>query len=337
MEVLNHFVIVQTNTCTKDDVKYVINTSIKAFIYKVEIFKNEVLVDVIEVNCTEKYNQKIDNHFFVNKYQEAHKSIRDNYCYVEEARSNDHSIIFEKKENSFFESMKHANILKKAVLWALVLGIVSYLLIVKMFVYSDIYIDNFLEEENKITYLEQVELRIHRLEKECTLLSKKQLNPKSLVSLESCKKWCDKGIIAKEKCDLFLAYFFIKMDTQITNVDTDEIRTSYSVLPQEDTIEFNVFEVSQLRIYNKSNHQIFVTLKDIHLDNSNNEEIVQFKQAKISFVLKEEEGKSFHMFLEPSYYKQFEVGKYTGLLLFDVKYKNKIIGSIKKQFYFMVR
>jgi hypothetical protein len=314
-----------------------VNTSINAFVYKIEVFKNEVLMDVIEVNCLETYNQNIDNQFFVNTYKQAHKMARDKYCHIEEAKSSDDGYMHEKKENLFLESVVNKKNLLQRVGWGVIFGIVSYIFITKIWIYSDIYIDNFVEAEDKMTYLEQVELSTHRLRKECTFLAQNQENTESLVSAESCQQWCSDGIIDKEGCDLFLAYFFIKTDTKEISKDTDEIHTEYTVFPEEESMEFNVSEVSQLRVYNGSNHQIIVKLKNLHLDNSDNEEIVQFKNAEISLLLREEEGKSFHIFLEPSYYKQFELGIYSGILLFDVYYQNKVIGSIKKHFYFTVK
>jgi len=324
---LKHFVIVHTDTCVVDNTIYVVNTSVNALIYRIEVFKNEILIDKIEVNCMERQEQKNSNQSFVDRYQEAHKKMRTKYCQVLKDKPNNMKVHPETKRNA----------IKKSILLFFVAVVSIYFLLTNLYIYSDFYINIFYsEKDEKILYLEKIEIKTHKLGKRCILLSKNELNEQSIITAQNCKKWCDKRIIDKDKCDLFLAYFAIKTEEKVNIPTLNKQVTSYKVLPKEENVELSIFKSLQLKIYNESSHQILVTLKEISLDNNTNEEIVQFEQAVTYFTLGIKEEKIFYIFLEPSYYKQFNLGKYTGKLVFDVKYQNKIIDTIQKQFHFMV-
>ena len=326
MKILKHFVIVLTDTCTIDNAIYVINTSISGFIYKVEVYKDEVLVNAVKIDCITEYNQKINPDFFLNQYQQAHKKMRQQYCHIAKADTSNTEFSFEKKDT---------HMLKKSVASIIILGVLTYVFITQILIYTDVYINMFFSQKaDKLAYLEKVEEKTHKLEKACMLLAKKE---KSIATVHECQIWCDKRIIAKEQCDLFLAYFYVKPHNVQMDEDKNTTNKLYRLSPEQDIIELQVSKIFKLNVYNESNHPISVVLKDIILDNSNNEEIVQFKEAKTSFMLAQKEEKSFYIYLEPSYYKQFPSTKYSGYLLFDVSYKNKIVASIKKAFYFVVQ
>ena len=326
MKILNHFVIVLTDTCTTDNTRYVVNTSISGFIYKVEVYKDEVLVNAVKINCVTEYSQEINPDFFLDKYQQAHKKMRQQYCHVAKADISNIEPSFEKKDT---------HTLKKSVASIVILGVLTYLFITQIFIYTDIYINIFFSQKvDQLAYLEKVEEKTHKLEKACMLLAKKE---KSIAKIHECQTWCDKRIIAKEQCDLFLAYFYVKPHKVQMDEDKNTTDKLYSLSPEQDIIELQASKIFKLKVHNESNHHISVVLKDIILENSNNEEIVQFKEAKTSFMLAQKEEKSFYIYLEPSYYKQFPPTKYSGYLLFDVSYKNNIVASIKKAFYFVVQ
>ena len=330
---MNHFVIVRTETCTTKEVIYVIHTSINGFIYKIKVFKNEILIDEIEVNCVKEYTQEINNQDFINMYQHAHIEMRNKYCEVKKKKIDKGNISFQKRDNQLFRVLLDSHGLKKYSILLIVVGIILFLFITKVLLYSDLYIDTFFpKEKDKIAYLEQVERKTNLLGEECILLSKERLTQQGVSTIKSCRKWCSDGIISQESCDLFSAYLFTKNEVK----NNKKPIISYNVFPKENTLELNISKISTLKVENSSDYPINIVLKDIFLNDSEYEEIVQFRKAVTSFFLEADEEKSFYIFLEPSYYKQFSKGTYSGTLLFDVLYKNKLTGHIKKQFHFMV-
>ncbi|MCF6244378.1 MAG: hypothetical protein L3J43_05025 [Sulfurovum sp.] len=334
---MNHFVTVYTSKCTETGVYYIINTSIHAWTYKIEVYKNEVLFDTIEVDCADTLKSEMHHQSFMEKYQEAHNEVRDKYCQAKKVYMQNNSAHLGSKRNKPFVEKKNVKNFKKNIIRIVIFGVIGYYLITKVVVNSDLYIDwVFSEKDERITYLEQIESIKGELEKECVLLAKNELSVKNIATKENCHDWCDKNIIKKEKCDLFLAYFYTKIDVSKTKQSSAKDRTIYEVFPKEDNIELKISKVLNIKVANKSTQEITVRLIEIILENSDYEEIVQFKGAKTSLYIKKYEDKSFNIFLEPTYYKQFKLGKYTGKLQFSVTQGNKIIGTIKKDFYFVI-
>jgi len=332
---LNNFVVVKTDTFSVDEAMYVVNTSISRFIYRTEVFRDEVLIDTIELNCIELSKHSMGNQLFIDKYKHTHNKMIVKYGSRDKDKRDDRKEVFEKKQNKFIANVKSkGNIL---LVLAIISAFIFYFVITKIFIYSDIYINTVIAKKDKMVYLEQIETKTHKLGDACVLLSKKQLQSNNIVTTENCKVWCNRKIINKETCDLFSAYFFIDNGKEKEDKHRDKQVTAYKVFPQEEIVELDLSKTFRLKIDNESNHELYIKLKSISLNNSTNEEIVQFKKAKTSFTLQEGEEKYFQIFLEPSYYKQFELGKYTGSLWFDVKYQEKIVGRIKKHFYFMVK
>jgi len=332
--ILNYFVVVKTDTFSVDEAVYVVNTSISRFIYRTEVFRDEVLIDTIEVNCTELSKHSMGNQLFMDKYEQAHNKKRVKCGSRDKNKKDESKGVFEKKQNKFINNVKSKGSI--LLVLAIISGLISYFIIIKVFIYSDIYINTIIAKKDKMVYLEQIETKTHKLGDACVLLSKKQSQSNNIVTAENCKVWCNRRIISKETCDLFSAYFFIDKGIK-EGEHTDKQVTAYKVFPQEEIVELHLSKTFKLKVHNDSNHELYIELKSISLNNSINEEIVQFKKTETSFSLQEAEGKYFQVFLEPSYYKQFELGKYTGSLWFDVKYQEKIVGSINKQFYFMVK
>lgn len=333
MEILNHFVIVRTETCSTKRAIYVIHTSINGFIYKIKVFKNEILIEEIEVDCAKEYNQEMNNQDFIDIYQHAHIEMRNKYCEVKNKKIDNGTISFEEIDNELVRVRLNSYSLKKYSILFIAVGIIFFLFITKVLIYSDLYINIFFsKEKDKIAYLEKVERKTNWLAKECILLSKEELTKKGVSTIKSCRKWCSNGIISQESCDLFSAYLFTK--NKVKNNKKPII--SYNVFPKENIFELNISKVFTLKVENSGDYPINIVLKDISLNDSEYEEIVQFRKAKTSFVLESDEEKSFYIFLEPSYYKQFPKGTYSGTLLFNVLYKNQLMDHFKKQFHFMV-
>lgn len=335
---MKYFVTVLTDTCRVDQVTYVINTSINAFNYRIEVYENTVLIDAIESEDIDK-NEKD----FRKKYQLNHQQIRDKYC-VEV----DKKIISIKSKKNHKKEIDKISLLwyigKNKLIFLSILVSLVFLAIAykKLFVYTDIYIDTFYtHKKDKIIYLETIESDTQFLKKNCLALAKRDILEDEIFTISNCRMWCKKHIIDNDECKISFAYFtsnHVNIPNEIMQkeIDIKKIAIEYIVLPTENILELNVTKEFELRVRNRSNHAITVALKNLILDNSNYEEIVQFKHAKTSFLLETNKEKKFHIFLEPSYYKQFKAGSYTGRLEFDVSYKDHN-SFFMKQFSFKVK
>ena len=342
---MHPFIIILTDTCDINSAHYVFHTSINAFHYRTEVFKDTVLIDAIEINCTELEKQQEGEYLFLEKYKQTHKEMREKYCYISENKNS--PLVVEATENKdnidLIEKPINKSLVKMLIF--ITIGIfILFLLYQNFFRYSELYVDTFFSnQKEKIAYLKKIEPETHILENKCKLLSKNRLGKEDNITVENCTDWCNKGIISKNKCELFLAYFSLQKESvympaqQINKSSDNNASTKYIVFPEEETIEFTASKTFHIKVHNISSHEIFIQLKGITLDKSPYEEIVQFKDAITSFRLNENEEKVFSIFLESSYYKQFISRKYTGTIWFDVIYKNKKVNTIKKIFYFMVK
>jgi len=164
----------------------------------------------------------------------------------------------------------------------------------------------------------------------------------------------------------FIVLFFIKNSIKETPKDTSSAPINEKEIPlpkiSQDIENINVLEIPKIT---KDEEDLFVWTppKDFHLDashyfplsftnNSNVEvsieltgrtikqspydEIIQFKDSDIYAKVARGETKIFQLYIEPTYYKQFNKGKYTGTLTFTLDdTKEKIL--VTKQFSFEVK
>jgi hypothetical protein len=91
-----------------------------------------------------------------------------------------------------------------------------------------------------------------------------------------------------------------------------------------------------LSFTNNSNAVVTIELTGRTLKQSPHDEIIQFKDSDIYAKVARGETKIFQIYIEPTYYKQFDKGKYTGTLTFTLNdTKEKTL--VTKQFSFEVK
>jgi len=339
---MKHFIIVLTDTCSIEGIHYVINTSISMYFYRTEIYKNNVLIQVKENNFSAFENTNSFEQDFINTYTKQHLNMRNELCKrVDNVSNNNENNLEENISNltGVHSTMQDTSKYKKYsiyILFILGLFLIFFIVFQTIFKYSDLYINMFYtNQKDKITYLEKIEAHKHLLGDKCLALAKREILEDTTITRNNCNMWCEKKTIEDEKCDLFLVYFNTNY-SEITKSKRSQLVSKfstslqYSVSPKNDVIELNVTSMYNLNIHNTCDHQISVRLKNMMLNQSKNEEIIQFKQAKTSFLLQVDEEQSFHIFLEPSYYKQFARGKYTGKLEFEILDDNNQTNFSKK-------
>lgn len=340
---MKHFVTVLTDTCEVENIHYVIHTSIHILTYKVEVFQDAIRIDATEITCNVLKHTQHNEQLFIEEYQDAHRKMRDKFCTKIEK-----NIHIPKPDNSIKNDSETKNItnynipFKKIIIVSILLIGTLWAIYTYVFIYSDIYLNTFDTNEEKILYLEEIESHSNILEESCIKLSKKQLRKyEDIITVKNCKSWCQKNIIDTSKCGLLLAYFKVNYtDINLSTVSyqkhIEKKVLDYKVLPQSNLIALHKTQHFDLMIHNRSEHAILVKLKDLILDHHENEEIVQFQQSITELLLKSDDKKTFSIFLEPSYYTQFDSGKYTGKLRFEVSYKQTKETFIQA-FFFMVK
>jgi len=327
---MKHFIIVLTDTCKIEETHYIINTSINMYSYRTEVYKNNVLLQVKENTFNSFDNVGTDDQNFINTYTNQHINIRNELCKKVDNVSHNVESNLEKNCSNFNDIQSRISdkekYIKYSIYMLLIMGLflLCFILFQTIFKYSDLYINMFYtNKQDKIIYLEKIEAHRHLLGDKCLALAKRKILEDSIITRNHCNMWCEKKTIEDEKCDLLLVYFNTNYSEirKIQNLKViSKISTSlqYSISPKSDLIELNATGMFNLNIHNRCNHKINVRLKNIILNQSKNEEIVQFKEAKTSFVLQVHQEESFNIFLEPTYYKQFARGKYTGKLEFEI-------------------
>ena len=336
---MQYFVNVLTDTCEIKNNTYVIHTLIHQFTYRIEVFKNGKLIDTGEAKSPEP----IDT-IFLTFYKKAHQAMRMKYCTC----SKDDVLSYEKKTTTLLSKQKpekkhtQKNTIKIAIISIIVVLFLLYIY-TSFFIYSQIYINTFYTNpKEKIVYLEKIENKTHLLSKRCLDLSKKERLEENIFTLDQCEIWCHKHVIQKEMCTLFFSYkarnYYASKKTIVQEKNTttpSNLSLNYTVLPQKDLLLSNHKDVI-LQINNLNSFALNIYVKKIVLQQSNDEEIVQFRDAISKLQLHANEAKRFIIFLEPSYYKQFKKGHYTGYIEFALNYQGKQ-SFFNKNFSFVVQ
>jgi len=311
---MHYYVTVLTDTCKTQT--YVIHTRIYQYTYRIDVFKNGKLIDSSEATSPEP-----EESVFQSFYKEAHKAMRAKYC-------TDTPIEISNKKETQPTMPRVAFYEKKSFLKMILAGIFAVGIFLfwyfNMFVYSTSYI-NMLHGTEKVAYLEKIEPQIHKLSKNCLALAKKERLEDELYTIDTCQTWCIHSQIDEDSCKLFFAYSGKNNKVSLEN----NISLDYAVLPLED-LELSTLTDTIVQVNNLGSLPMTVSVKKMTLENSQYEEIVQFRHAISHFQIDANEAKKFSLFLEPSYYRQFSKGKYKGQIEFEVKQQDKLSSFVKK-------
>lgn len=347
------FTIVLKDVCEK----HTIITSIKSLTYRVEIFKDGALEDAVEVVCDALKMDTEGENLFKEGYTKVHQKYKDKFCQkVKNIRTEDEvSSLVEPKYHFGEENKKYEYIhaawkrvgetyqkLKayirargynhRIVLVAALLTIVFLFIVVgRVLICNEKVIAFFVKEIDKVSYYEQTESFCHKLETGCLKLSKMNLEQDTLLSPKDCRTWCQEKIISVDKCALFLPYFpqeeektlhnILKKDAiskMHNSVKREEVlKDAYIFTPEKEMVLYPQ-KYLELVISNNTESLLKVKLKNIVLNENEHEEIVQFRLGVTALSIAPGDKKRFKVFLEQTYYEQFEKGEYTGKLSFSV-------------------
>ena len=329
---------------------YHILTSINGLDYRVEVYKKNQLEDAIEVSCHELRNYPKSDILFEEQYSQAHKKFVEKFCFsTVEKQEYQHSTLDDKVISHDKQPLVEAK-------WALALAsikrigkkiIALFIFLVVLFKITSILICN----ENVIqfftdprSFYEKTEPFCHKLEKKCVLLSKKNLEQVRGISPYDCRTWCENDIIKRERCALFLPYFSLpkaekiqkKSDhLKVDNQKKQENDISYIFMPQG-TFTLMLEKSYKLQITNTGERAFHIKLESLMAQNTNYEEIVQFQSGKTALSLQPGKTGYFEVYLEPTYYEQFDNGEYRGSMSFKIFDGKKKIETVKKEFVFRV-
>ena len=226
-------------------------------------------------------------------------------------------------------------------------------------------IEFFVKKEDRIAYYKQTEPFCHTLEDACMQHTKINGKKELFVSPKACKAWCEEKLIHEDQCALFLPYFpkekgsapvaevlekskeepkpslLLKEEKAKEDVakeeepKQEEAKEAYLFLPEGDIVlkPQNYFE---LFVENHTKSRLNVVLKALTLNESSHEEIVQFRAGVTTLSMGANSKKRFMLFLEQSYYDQFDKGNYSGTLVFLLHFNEGEAQEIKKKFSFKV-
>lgn len=194
---------------------------------------------------------------------------------------------------------------------------------------------NMLDENEKKTYMESIEIKTHYLATHCLTLAKQHRAEDTLFTTKQCTLWCKNKQMDKESCHLINAY--IQQNYSVKTKDNNESATTakgYTILP-EGTLRLKKEKHTILQINNLGSSPLTLFVSNLILEQNKNEEIVQFKDGNSQLILDKNKMGEFSIFLEPSYYNQFKSGAYNGHIELTALQGEKNHTIIKK-FTFMV-
>jgi hypothetical protein len=356
------FTIVLEDECDR----YRIITSIKNFTYRVEIFMDDALEDAVEVVCDAEGET-----LFKVKYTKAHQGYKEKFCqkvnhldsededisfsestydFEEENNKHEYLHVIGKKVEETYQKVK-ANIRARGYNHRVVLVTVLFTVVLlfvglgRVLMCNENIITFFVKQVDRISYYEQTESFCHKLEKGCLKLSKMNLEQDTLLSPDECRTWCEDKVIPEKKCALFLPYFPKKEEEIPLVVKVKEepkkvaskvmIKERYTFTPKEKIVLYPK-KYLELFITNNTEDVLKVVLKKIVLNENEYEEIVQFRLGVTTLSVEAGSKKRFEIFLEQTYYEQFEKGEYTGKLLFSVFLHKSRVENVEKIFSFRV-
>jgi len=347
---------------------YHIVTSINGLVYRVEVYRNSELEDAMEIECNELRMSPESEILFSSQYTKAHHEYVKRFCKkdLEEEKkvlkennlSDNESVketINKRDDNNILESQNKLkymwNILKGS---NRILQITISIVVITFFIFigrivlcNETFIGFFFD---KRSFYEKTESFCHKLEKECITLSQTNLEQNTIISPKDCRDWCKNKIITKNRCALFLPYFpeDIRHEDKVKPVETEsklvkrdtpkktERKSLYTFTP-EGILVLHLNSDLKLNITNKALKTFVIKLKRVELNESEYEEIVQFRSGLTTFRLEAGEKKQFKIFLEPTYYEQFKKGEYHGKFIFALQFDEDNKKELIKDFMFRVK
>jgi len=321
---MQHFVTVLTDTCKDSENNYVIHTLIHKLTYRIDIYNHDNLIDSIEETLA-----KSNKETFHKIYTKAHHAIKVKYC----KQTIDKDVQAKNRP-----TRDKINFLPKEKIKIILLSMFALLLVatffLSSFIYSRTYITLFYsDKKEKVTYLEKISNKTNILSEECIAIVKKQKVPYDIFTISQCSTWCKNKYIKKDTCTLFNSYKARNYPTELSNSLIKHVL--YTILPNKDLI-LALDKESTIQVNNLHTISLDINVQKIVLAQSNNEEIIQFKNAISKIRIAPNEEKKFILFLEPSFYHQFKKGLYTGYIEFAINYKDKQT-TFTKKFSFIVK
>ena len=338
-------------------------TSTDGLTYRVEVYKDGDLEDAVEISCEELKSYPESDVLFQTRYKQAHEEFVDKFCTDSFITPNEEEGRGEKNESNGLDEEKNIpesrtkldmlikhlkeymeqghTYRKKVFFLGSIIVLVVFIVLGRTLLCSEVLINLF---SNPINFYEKTEYFCHKLEKECVLLSKTNLDQDTKFKPKDCFDWCEEKIIDKERCSLFLPYFpkenieesninYIKPETNEAEVAPETIAKSEYTFSPEGTSTLILHKYLKLGVTNNSKKVFKIELESLHLKESEHEEIVQFRSGITAFSIEEGKTKHFEIFLEPTYYEQFERGEYHGVLRFKMLFDKNRTEEIEKDFF----
>lgn len=319
---------------------YTILTSINGFIYRVEIYSGGQLLDGAEADIGALVASSRDDTVFVKHYTEAHKNFMKKYCknqkesqfeYIDEGEVDHHSIDRNTYTKlSFFSTHLKKKINKRNISIAIFsLFLLLVILLFRPVACNDSIVGIFIGDNNLLEYHKNTESMCHKLEDHCKILANTNLDQISLEESEKCRSWCKSGRIENNRCVLFLS-LLPKEEHKKGPSGTLQIskplppvvkKEPYIFLPDK-KIELKLGKHYPIKIANQSNMDIKVKLINLVLRKSIHEEIVQFEDGNIEIDIEPNKEGSFGIYLEPTYYEQFQKNSYVGKMVFTIYFSD---------------
>jgi len=354
---------------------HVILTSVKALTYRVEVFEKQELIDAIEFSAKENDEAAFVKHYtkahemFKQKFCHPHKNktaaIAKPIKEYKVAQSHSSKQFIpqmttpsDKRPQSALPSSATAKIWKYVkehlvflqenqnakLTMVLLVVVLTVVFLGRVLMCQENILDYFLDKEEKVAYYKQTESLCHKLEKGCLNLAEGGLVDKSLFTAKRCKVYCKEGDISWDVCRGFLPHFKVKHsvvpkeEVNIVPVENKpKVLKEKLVFMQTEPFELLLDSGFELTIQNPTMHACKITVKDLIVNESEHDEIVQFRAGVSHLDLIPKEIKKFKLFLEESYYRQFRKGKYTGSIVFSVLFENGKKETVKKSFFFEVK
>jgi len=238
----------------------------------------------------------------------------------------------------------------RIVLAGILLGmLVLFIFIGRILMCNEKLIEFFLDSTDKLSYYEETEPFCHKLENGCMKLTQMNLEQETLISPRECRTWCQEKFIPEEKCALFLPYFSKEEEQSIAEefekpleeskvnfpVKREVSKEKYHFFPEGEII-LKAQKYFELFVENHTKSRLRVVLKDLLLNENEHEEIVQFRAGVTTLSIEPGSKKRFKIYLEQTYYDQFEKGRYTGKLIFLLFSPEGKEQQIEKTFSFRV-
>jgi len=319
-------------------------TSVNGLIFRSEVFdrQNNHLQDAVETDCGYLRGQPGSDEAFRICYSKSQASIKKRFCtntnddgervqnkntdheekvYVPSTQSAPHP---DESTEIGFPGKGHT---KRYALLGWLVGIVVLIAGGKHALCEKEVVQFFLGQ-NPVAFYETTEPLCHRLEQRCVHLSQMDSDQMPPFPPEMCRGWCASGIIAPDRCRQFLP-FLPKITPKIIPEKAEENFPSlvpkssspkrlFATWKPDGPLILTLHRMVKLSVNNPNNYALNIMLTNLVLEGSSYEEIVQLRNGQTEVHLTPHQKHFFEIFIEPTYYHQFEKGSYHGHMTFTV-------------------